>query len=80
MSKQFQIKLASADLGQLLDGLEARAASWERTADFLGSGYLADDSFVIEECDDEEEARGVGNHYREIIADIRMQIAEQGGW
>ena len=78
MNEQFQIKLGRTDLGQLLDGLEIRADSWARTAEFLERGYLADDAFIIEECSDADEARNISNHYRAIIADIRRQMEEQG--
>ena len=79
MNKQFQIKLSRIDFGQLLDGLEIRAESWERTAEFLENGYLADNSFIIEECNNVDEARSISSHYRALIADIRKQIKEQKG-
>ena len=79
MNKEFQIKLNSLDLGQLLDGLIARADSWARTAEYLETGSSTDASFIIEECDDSEEARQLSNHYSAIISDIREQIDEQGG-
>lgn len=79
MSKQFQIKLNSIDLGQLLDGIEMRAESWERTADYLESGYVPD-GFIVEECSDADEAKNIAVHYRSMCQDIRKQIQEQGGW
>ena len=80
MKAQFQIKLYRRDLGQLLDGLAIRTESWERTAEYLESGYLSDDSVVVEECNDVEEARSISAHYRALLANIRAQIEGQGGW
>lgn len=40
MAKIYHIELSEDDLGQLLDGLEVRAESWERTAEYLRSGYI----------------------------------------
>ena len=39
MSKTYVLRLDDHDVGQLLDGLEARAAAWTKTAD-LESGLL----------------------------------------
>ena len=72
--------LGSLDLGQLLDGLETRAESRWKTADFMESGYAADDSFVCEECTDADEAARVAEHYDRIIRSIKEQVSRQGGW
>jgi hypothetical protein len=69
------LQLSRNDIGQILDGLEARAASWRNTAEYLANdGDSADDSFVIEECTDEAEAAGIADHYAAIIAAIRAQL------
>jgi hypothetical protein len=40
MPKRFTIQLDKRDVFQLLDGLELRAESWERTAEYLRSGHV----------------------------------------
>jgi len=61
--RKFRIELDDFDLGQVLDGLEARAAIWEKTAEHHRTG--------------EAEAAKIGAHYRLIIAKIRKQHEEQ---
>lgn len=73
----YRIEFDTLDLGQLLDGLQMRAESWERTAEYLRSGYIAGDDFVIEECSKPEEADGIAEHYRSIIRKIRSQMETQ---
>lgn len=80
MHREFTIRLDSLDLGQLLDGLETRAESWRKTADFMESGYAEDDSFVCEECTDGKEAVRVAEHYERLIHSIEEQVSQQGGW
>ncbi len=80
MGKQMRISLDSLDVGQLLDGLRGRADSWQKTAEFLESGYVADDSFICEECSDANEATQIAEHYRSLVLSIEQQVDEQGGW
>jgi hypothetical protein len=78
MARSYYIELDDLDLGQLLDGLEARAESWEKTAAYLQAGEMPDDElFIIEECSDAEEANGIAEHYRSIIGKIRQQMEVQ---
>jgi hypothetical protein len=74
--KEFVIRLNGLDLGQLIDGLEARATAWRFTATYLETGE-APDGFMIEECSDAEEARGIAEHYQRILGSILQQQAEQ---
>lgn len=74
--KEYIIRLNGLDLGQLLDGLEARADAWRLTAVYLETGE-APDGVVIEECSDAEEARRIAEHYQRILANIIQQQAEQ---
>lgn len=74
--KSYVIKLNAADLGQLMDGLECRAAAWERTAGYHRTG-VALDGFLVEECNDAEEAERIAKHYRSIIATIMQQTEHQ---
>jgi hypothetical protein len=80
MGKEFQIKIDSLDLGQILDGLRSRQESWRNTAIFLRDDYFPDDSFVCEECSDPHEAERIANHYARIVRSIEQQIDQQGGW
>ena len=78
MAKNYRIELNDLDLGQLLDGLDARADSWEKTAEYLRTDEMSDGGlFVIEECSDPEEADGIAGHYRSIIGKIRKQMEAQ---
>jgi len=54
MSKSYRIELNELDLGQLLDGLEARAEAWEKTANYHRTGISPRD-FIVEECNDADE-------------------------
>ena len=76
MAITYRIELEDRDLGQLLDGLQMRAESWERTAEYLRSGFIADD-YLVEECSKPEEADDIAEHYRSIIRKIQTQMEAQ---
>lgn len=76
MQKIYQIQINAHDLGQLLDGLEARAEAWEKTAVYHRTGHSPPD-FIVEEGNDADEADSIANHYRSIIVKIRKQQDEQ---
>ena len=76
MRQTYRIELDDLDLGQLLDGLEARAEAWEKTADYHRTGNSPID-FIIEECTDADEASKIEEHYRLIIAKIQQQREAQ---
>lgn len=76
--KEYVIRLNGLDLGQLIDGLEARATAWRLTATYHETGE-APDGFVIEECNDAEEARRLVQHYQRILRNVIRQQTEQGG-
>ena len=76
MSKIYRIELDDFDLGQLLDGLEARAAACEKTADYHRTGASPPD-FIVEESNGAGEAGGIANHYRPIVATILKQREAQ---
>lgn len=80
MGKQLIIYLDGLDLGQLLDGLRLRAEAWQKTAEYLVSGCVSDDSFICEECSDATEASAIAWHYTKIIAQIERQVEKQSGW
>lgn len=78
MEKTYCITLGQNDLGQLLEGLESRADSWEQTGRYLLHGdHGGDDLFIVEECHKPEEAFGIAEHYRTIIGEIRSQMKKQ---
>jgi len=75
MAKRIQIDLDEHDWGQLLDGLEIRAESWRRTAEYLRTGDIPEgELFLIEECGNEEEADGIAARYEAIIRNILRQM------
>ncbi len=75
MPTTYQITLNDLEVGQILDGLEMRAESWERTAKYLRTQKIPDgEFFIVEECSKPEEAQGIAERYRSIIARIRVQI------
>jgi len=72
--RKFTIELDDFDLDQVLDGLEARAVIWEKTAEYHRSGEA---DVIVEECRDEAEAQKIAAHYRSIIGKIREQREAQ---
>jgi hypothetical protein len=72
--QKFKIELDDFDLGQVLDGLEARVVAWEKTAQFHRSG---ESDVVVEECRDGAEAAKIAAHYRSIIVKIHAQREKQ---
>lgn len=77
MSKTYLIRLEENELGQIIEGLQAREESWRRTADYFRIGYNTDDSFAIEECNGEYEAAEIAQFYSRIILDLERQRDEQ---
>lgn len=78
MARIYRIELNALDLGQLLDGLESRAESWERTAEYLRTESLPEgEFFLVEECSKPEEADGIAKHYRSIVRTIQSQMEAQ---
>jgi hypothetical protein len=76
MQRIYRIELNDLDLGQLLDGLEARAEAWKKTADYHRTGE-SPVGFIVEECTDEDEADKIAAHYRSIISKIQEQREAQ---
>lgn len=74
--KEFVIRLSGLDLGQVIDGLEARATAWNLTATYLETGE-APDGFAIEECSDAQEARRLAEQYQRILGNLIQQQTEQ---
>lgn len=78
MQKIYHIELDDLDFGQLLDGLEMRAESWKRTAEYLRTYIMpAGEFFIVEECTDADEADTIAAHYRAIISKIQEQREAQ---
>ena len=74
--KEYVIRLSGLDLGQVIDGLEVRANAWRLTAEYLSTGE-APEGFVVEECEDAEEARRIAEKYGQILRSISEQFAAQ---
>jgi hypothetical protein len=72
----YRIELNEFDLGQLLDGLDARAEAWEKTAEYWRTRVSPSD-FMVEECNGFEEAGQIAANYRSIIAKIEEQRRAQ---
>lgn len=79
MGKTYTIQLEENDLGQLLDGLRSRSESWQNTAEYFESGYNPREEFIIEECNDADEARAIAGYYDRIISAVEIQMKAQGG-
>jgi hypothetical protein len=78
MGKRYRIELDEQEWGQLLDGLECRAESWRRTAEYLRTEETPDgEFFIIEECSDEAEADELVGRYQAIIKSIQSQMEAQ---
>jgi hypothetical protein len=78
MPTTYRIELDDLDLGQTLDGLEMRAESWERTAEYLRTEEMPDgEFFIVEECSKPAEADDIAKRYRSIINNIRSQMEAQ---
>lgn len=71
LMNRVSISLDRNDWGQIVDGLEARRASWEVTARFL-EGEEVDQA--IEECRDAEEARVLVATYDRLIDELCSQL------
>lgn len=76
MRKTITLRLDANDIGQVVDGLEARFMVWQRTAEYLQTGYVGGE---IEECSCASEASGIAAMYRRIIDEIQRQIDRQTG-
>lgn len=76
MGEIFQIELEEFDLGQVVDGLQARADAWEKTANYHRTGEAPPD-FIVEECLDYEEAEQIASRYRWLISNIQTQRRAQ---
>lgn len=75
--KEYTIRLNAFDLGQMIDGLEARADAWRNTATYRTTGEAPTKDFIAEECRDAEEAERLAERYDRIIATLIKQQAEQ---
>lgn len=77
MARQIRLTLDDGDVGQIMDGLEVRAASWRKTFRFLASGEPPEPFFVAEECSDANEAKKIAEHYERLIETISAQMRTQ---
>jgi hypothetical protein len=71
----YRIELDDLEIGQPLDGLESRAESWERTANYLRTSKMPDgEFFLIKVCSKPEEADSIAARYRSIIRKVVAQM------
>jgi hypothetical protein len=75
--KSYLIHLEENDLGQVIDGIEARATAWRETAEFLKTGVPPHTAFSAEECLDDSEAENLAACYDRILDKIRQQRGAQ---
>ncbi len=80
MGKEYLIHLNRLALGQLLDALSNRSEAWQKTADFLTTGHVADGTFICEEHNYANEAEAITSHFSKITAQIEPQVAQQGDY
>lgn len=76
--RPYHFSLRPLDFGQLIDGLCARRDAWTKTVQLL-RGELDELLFIGEECDGEEEAQQIADHYSEIIETLQAQAEPQRG-
>lgn len=74
MSNSINLDLEMVDVFQILDALNSRAESWERTEAVLNGEDDEDDFFVPEECHSATEAAEIAQHFRDIVAKIEAQL------
>lgn len=74
MARLIELRLDDSDVGQIIDGLEVRAASWRNTYRYLVTGEPPQPFFVAEECSDADEARKLAEHYERLIVEITKQV------
>jgi hypothetical protein len=74
MPKTVTLTLETIDVSQILDALNDRAHSWEKTEAVLNGEFDSENVFVPEECDDASEAAEIAQHFRDIAANIQAQL------
>ena len=75
MGTRYTLTLSGADVLQILDALDSRAASYEFTARYLRGGEEA--TQLIEDVADAEEAEAIARHFRDIQEILTAQITAQ---
>ncbi len=65
------IKLPRLDILQIIDALESRAESYEKTAAYFNGEPITE---IIEECSDADEAQKIAISFRDIITKIENQM------
>jgi len=74
MPRIVTLTLETVDVSQILDALNDRAESWEKTESALNGEFESEDFFVPEECHDASEAAEIAQHFRDIAASIEAQL------
>ncbi len=74
---QLRITLDRETVLEFRDALRARADAWHKTAEFIESGYISDDSAECENCDDADEALRIAERYDRIVTKLESQMVHQ---
>jgi len=74
MATIYTLKLAAADVFQIIDALNSRADAYEQTACYLSGEYEENENITIEECNGPFEAQEIARHFQDIIKTIEKQM------
>ncbi len=74
LNEECLISLPKCDILQILDALEAKATAWEYTLQYAEGTLAVDESVLVEEHRDADDARAVLHHYTDLISKIRSQL------
>lgn len=74
MATIYNLKLSSADVFQIIDALNSRADSYQKTACYMVGQCEVNENIFMEECHDAIEAQEIAQYYRDITNAIECQI------
>lgn len=72
MTTIYNLKLSAIDVFQIIDALNSRAVSYQKTASYLSGEE--NEHIMIEECYGSFEAQEIARHFHNIIKTIERQI------
>lgn len=64
------------DVSQIIDGLTERMLLWRATAEYIETGY-PQSADCVADCEDEQEASAIADHYQYVIDQITRQLDQQ---
>lgn len=74
MATIYNLKLSSVDVFQIIDALNSRADSYQKTACYLSGENEVNENIMIEECNGPFEAQEIARHFQDVIKTIEKQI------